>query len=131
MSVFIDTSAFLAVLNADDLNHFAAKKTWETLLLAETTLVTTNYVLVETFALLQRRFGIAAARSFHETIFPLLQVDWVDAVTHRAGIHAMLTANRRGLSLVDCVSFEAMRRLGIATAFAFDRHFAEQGFILT
>lgn len=130
MRVFVDTSAFLAVLNADNLNHSAAKLAWNTLLLSETPLVTTNYVLVETFALLQRRFGVSATRSFQESITPLLQIDWIDEATHKAGLQAMLTANRRSLSLVDCISFEAMRRLGIATAFAFDAHFAEQGFAL-
>jgi predicted nucleic acid-binding protein len=34
----------------------------------------------------------------------------------------------RDLSLVDCVSFEIMRDLGIATTFSFDDHFAQQGF---
>jgi len=29
---------------------------------------------------------------------------------------------------VDCVSFELMRRLGLARAFCFDSHFDEQGF---
>ncbi|MDP2857839.1 MAG: VapC toxin family PIN domain ribonuclease, partial [Bacillota bacterium] len=41
---------------------------------------------------------------------------------------ALLTAGRRNLSLVDCVSFDVMRRLGMEKAFAFDAHFAEQGF---
>ncbi len=40
----------------------------------------------------------------------------------------MLAANRRQLSLVDCVSFAAMRELGIEHYFAFDQHFDEQGF---
>jgi predicted nucleic acid-binding protein len=40
----------------------------------------------------------------------------------------MLTASKRNLSLVDCVSFEIMRALGIKTVFAFDPHFAEQGY---
>lgn len=39
----------------------------------------------------------------------------------------MLTANRRNLSLVDCVSFAAMRKLNIQYYFAFDKHFEEQG----
>lgn len=39
-----------------------------------------------------------------------------------------LTANRRQLSLVDCVSFTVMRERGIKTAFVFDDHFEEQGF---
>jgi predicted nucleic acid-binding protein len=41
---------------------------------------------------------------------------------------ALLTAGRRELSLVDCVSFACMRRLGITRALHFDRHFKEQGF---
>ncbi len=40
----------------------------------------------------------------------------------------LLIAARRQLSLVDCASFDAMRRLGITTVFTFDKHFAEQGF---
>lgn len=47
---------------------------------------------------------------------------------HGVAVTALLTAGKRQLSLVDCSSFEAMRRLGITSAFAFDRHFAEQGF---
>jgi predicted nucleic acid-binding protein len=35
---------------------------------------------------------------------------------------------RRHLTLVDCASFESMRRLTVRRAFAFDRHFEEQGF---
>jgi len=46
----------------------------------------------------------------------------------RAGVSALLTSGREQLSLVDCVTFELMRQLGIRTAFTFDRHFEEQGF---
>lgn len=44
----------------------------------------------------------------------------------------MVFAGRRGLSLVDCVSFAVMPRAGLrqAFAFAFDDHFAERGFLL-
>jgi predicted nucleic acid-binding protein len=47
---------------------------------------------------------------------------------HDRAIAALLTAGARDLSLVDCVSFEVMRLLGLDTAFAFDAHFAQQGF---
>ena len=49
---------------------------------------------------------------------------------HRAAAAALLAAGRRGISLVDCSSFEVMRRLGLERAFAFGRHFAEAGFQL-
>jgi len=42
----------------------------------------------------------------------------------------VLAANRRQLSLVDCVSFAAMRESGIEHYFAFDEHFDEQGFTM-
>ncbi len=47
-----------------------------------------------------------------------------------ASVLAFLTAGRRALSLVDCASLVVMRRLGVEKAFTFDRHFAEQGFML-
>ena len=128
MSVFIDTSALLAVLHAGDDNHRRAAKAWKALLGSGEDLVVTNYVLVEAVALLQHRFGHAAARSFQEDVVPVLRVAWVDDETHAEGMAALLTAGRRDLSLVDCVSFGTMRRLGITRALHFDRHFREQGF---
>jgi len=128
MSVFVDTSALFAVLDADDQNHEHAKQAWANLVTQEIELVCTNYVLVETFALAQNRLGMAAVRVLQEDVIPVLRVEWMDERAHSASITALLIAARRQLSLVDCVSFDTMRRLGIKTAFAFDRHFAEQGF---
>ncbi len=128
MTVFIDTSALLAVMDADDESHRRADGSWRKLLASDLSLATTNYVLVETFALAQSRLGLDAARSLRHDVIPALRVIWVDAELHEAGVTALLTAGRRRLSLVDCVSFEVMRREGIRQALAFDRHFTEQGF---
>ena len=128
MSAFVDTSALLAVLHASDKNHGRAARTWKGLLERDEELVCTNYVLLETLALLQARFGLAAVRDLVENVVPLLRVAWIDEEIHAAAVTALLTANRRLLSLVDCVSFATMRRLGIVRAFEFDRHFGEQGF---
>jgi predicted nucleic acid-binding protein len=128
MRVFVDTSALLAVLDADDASHPRADASWRGLLASEHSLTTTSYVLVETFALAQHRLGLEAARTLHQDVLPALDVVWVGADIHAAAATALLTAGRRRLSLVDCVSFEVMRRGGIRQAFAFDRHFAEQGF---
>jgi predicted nucleic acid-binding protein len=130
VSVFVDTSAFYAVLDADDLLHPAGKSAWMSLLEQRSVLHTTSYVLVETMALLQRRIGVEGARTFVADILPVVQVAWVDEGMHRSAQHALLVAARRDLTLVDCVSFQAMRRLGLATAFSFDQHLSEQGFKL-
>lgn len=128
MIVFLDTSAFYAVLDGDDANHKQAQAEWANLIGTENTLVTTNYIVEETFALAQNRLGLEAARAFQEDVLPLINLEWVTADIHRAGVAVVLAASRRGLSLVDCVSFEIMRASGIKVAFAFDRHFADQGF---
>ncbi len=130
MIAFIDTSAFYALLDRDDANHSRSKKIWSGLLNSDCTLVTSNYVLVETFALAQHRLGIEAVRGVQEEIVPLLNIEWIKDETHNAGIGALLTASKRKLSFVDCVSFEIMRALGLKDAFAFDPHFSEQGFTL-
>lgn len=128
MSVFVDTSALLAVLHAGDENHARAARAFRALLESKLDLVTTSYVLVETLALLQHRFGLAAVRGFQDDVAPVLDVVWVDAELHAEGTAALLTAGRRELSLVDCISFACMRRQGLTRAFHFDRHFKEQGF---
>jgi predicted nucleic acid-binding protein len=128
MRVFIDTSAFYALLDRDDENHRKAKNVWGDLLKDEDTLVTNNYVLVETFALIQHRLGIDAVRGFQNDVLPLVNIEFVFPEVHRSGVSALLSASRRNLSLVDCVSFETMRTLEIRMVFAFDPHFKEQGF---
>ena len=130
MRIFIDTSAFYALLDRDDTRHPRAKRAWIELLKAAHTLVTSNYVLVETSALLQNRLGMEAIRAFHDDVLPLINSEFVTSGTHRSGVATLLSASRRNLSLVDCVSFEVMRTSGINTVFAFDKHFKEQGFTL-
>ncbi|MEA3397847.1 MAG: PIN domain-containing protein [Chloroflexota bacterium] len=128
MDIFIDTSAFYALLDADDQNHERAKSAWIPWLDEQARFSCSNYVLLESSALIQRRLGMMALRRFQEDIIPLCQVHWVSPNLHAAALSALLAAGRRRLSLVDCTSFEIMRRLGLRTVFAFDRHFAELGF---
>jgi predicted nucleic acid-binding protein len=128
MITFIDTSAFYGILDRDDANHEKARDTWVELLAHETSLITTNYVLVESFALIQHRLGIAAVRAFQADILPVVLVEWVTDAIHRAAVSALLAASKRDLSLVDCVSFEIMQGTGVKTVFAFDPHFSQQGF---
>ena len=128
MNLFVDTSALFAIMDADDGNHRAAFAVLQGLLAGRDTLHTSNYVIVETVALLQNRIGLEAVRSFTADILPIVTVAWVDEGIHRSAHHALLVAGRRQVSLVDCVSFELMRRLDVDRAFCFDPHFAEQGF---
>ena len=125
--IFIDTTAFFAVLDEDDQQNASALNFWVNLLEQKSKIITNNYVLLETIALLQRRIGLTAVMDIRK-IVPLLQVDWLTADQHRVAVNYLIATNRRRLSLVDCASFETMHRLGIRQAFTFDKHFAEQGF---
>ena len=126
--MFVDTSALYAVLDRDDRFHSRAAAVWKELVLGAEPLLTSNYVLVETFALLQRRLGMEAVRTCSDRLQPMLTITWVGEDDHRTAMSALAAADRRALSLVDCVSFHLMRNARIRTAFAFDPHFTEQGF---
>jgi uncharacterized protein len=126
--IFVDTSAILAVANPLDHNHATAARVWQRLVAEKEGLISTNYVLVETVALLQARQGLDAVRAFHSAVAPLLQITWIDQTIHDAALQALAVANRRDLSLVDCTSIIVARQYNLHDCFAFDRHFAEQGF---
>jgi len=126
--IFVDTSAFYALLDGDDSEHSRAWKLWEGEPPGEGGLATTNYIVLESMALLQSRLGMPAVRVFHDAILPLVRIEWIDEVLHAQAVSAFIAADRRGLSLVDQSSFETMRRLEIRSAFTFDRRFRKYGF---
>jgi predicted nucleic acid-binding protein len=130
MTVFADTSAIYAVLDQSDAHHGKAVTVWTRLLTDSDILVTSNYVLLETSALVQQHLGMPALRALHEDLSPLLAIEWISEDTHKAAVEATLTASRKKLSVVDCASFHLMRAAGIRAAFCFDHHFREQGFEL-
>ncbi|MGH2390801.1 MAG: type II toxin-antitoxin system VapC family toxin [Chloroflexota bacterium] len=128
MTVFVDTSAFFSLLSDEDANHARSLETWAALHARQDPIETSNYVLLETMALAQRRLGMKAVHACHSVFFPLVEVVWVEVALHYRATAALLTASTRDLSLVDCVSFEMMRDRNLDIAFAFDQHFIRQGF---
>lgn len=120
MDVFVDTSAWYALLNRRDAFHGAAARIFRRLRDEAARLATTNYVVVETTALVAARLGRIAARRWMVDLLPVAEVLWVDRGVHEAAVAAFLGA-RGGTSLVDLVSFEVMRRAGLRRAFAFDK----------
>jgi predicted nucleic acid-binding protein len=127
-NVFIDTSAFYALMDRSDTYHDMAKKLWTALLDEEINLKTTNYIIIETLALLQSRLGFEAAHLYSSDILGLVDIYWVDELKHKLAFELWLGLGRKKLSLVDCVSFITMRHYKLENVFGFDRHFDEQGF---
>ena len=126
--VYVDTSAFLAVLNRNDDYHIIAQSAWAKLLDSKAELVINSFVLVESCALIQNRLGINALKTFIRKIQPILLIDWLEEDSFNASIYFLFEMNAQGLSIVDCSSFYTMTRLNISTAFTFDSHFLRQGF---
>jgi uncharacterized protein len=126
--VFMDTVGLLALWNADDQWHGAAEKAFTKIAQAETTLLTTTYVLLEC--------GNAAARSGIRTEVDRLREQFELADTliwpTTTDWQQAWAAYRRGgadsAGIVDHISFTVMRRSGISQAFTNDHHFRAAGF---
>ena len=128
MSVFVDTSFFIALLDDGDDMHVDAVVHWRRAAEERLSVLTSNYVVVESCAVLQRRLGVSAVRRLVCQLLDPVGVEWVTREDHERAVEALLGADRRQLSIVDCASFAMMRRLKVREFLAFDQHFAEQGF---
>ncbi len=123
-AVFVDTSGFYACLDGSDLFHPQAlalfmrgeAERWE--------LVTTNYVVHETWALIQRRLGWEAVEVFINDLLPRCTVEWVDKTLHDKAVLQCRRTRERRFSLTDAVSLECMARRNITQAIFQDEHFA-------
>ena len=74
MSVYVDTSALLSLLDRDDNDHEAVVEAMTGLVHSRTSLLTTSYALVETGALVRRRLGIEAFKVLGEAVSQSLEV---------------------------------------------------------
>ncbi|GAH89752.1 unnamed protein product, partial [marine sediment metagenome] len=127
-TVFVDTSAFYALMDSSDKHHAEAAAQWTSLIEEDFQLLTTNYVALETVALLQNRLGFDASSLWYGDVLGVAEVLWTDEYLHRLAFELWLSLGKRRISLVDCVGFVAMRQRQITRAFCFDGHFADEGF---
>jgi predicted nucleic acid-binding protein len=126
---FLDTSAIYAAADAADPNHRRAVRSLQALLDRGEDLLTHNYVLVESIALLQARLGLTAATRLARESAAFV-IEWVDDELHEAAVRELEASKKRQVSLVDHVSFLVMQRRHVVTAFAFDPHFTAAGYRL-
>jgi predicted nucleic acid-binding protein len=126
VSVFVDTSALYALLDADDANHASARQAFEGL--RDVELRTHAYVVVESLALISRRLGGAAADDLIDRLLPVIEVEPVDAALQSLALAAFRETGTPGISFVDRTSFAYMRLRAIKTAYTCDADFARAGF---
>jgi predicted nucleic acid-binding protein len=127
-SVFVDTSGFYAFLDRDDRFHTEAKRLFLKSEAGEWALVTSSYVLHESWALIQARLGWDAVEDFLRELVVRCRIVWVDERFHQLGAARARQARERRLSLTDCVSFEVMLAEGCLEYLGDDEHFKTAGF---
>ncbi len=122
---FVDTSAFYALLDADDSHHRKAVGLFSQLAHSRARLLTSNHVLFETYSLVQSRLGQWMAQSWLGKLN--MRVERTTAEDEQRAVQIVLEYRDKEFSLVDASSFALMERLGLRRAIAFDPHFRQYG----
>ena len=123
--VLWDSSAILALLDADDADHGRAVVVADRIVAERRPSFVTNYIEVEAHALLLRKLGRVIARQWLLSGgLPVLRV--LPQEEERA--KAILAAHAdKDWSLCDAISFAVLESRGARMAFTFDRHFRQYG----
>ena len=133
--VMVDTWAWLALNEEDDADHELAEAANSELLDSGYALVTTNFILDETYTLLRRRTSAQQAIRFGHDIQQAVESGALELITIDSEIEAEAWKifetyhEVKGLSYTDCTTFAIMRKLGITEAFTVDEHFPMMGFV--
>ncbi len=127
--VFVDTSAFVALRNASEREHKAARRTMLDLVGERVSMFTSNYVFAETYTALLVRVGRVEAMNWGSafrsgTAVELLRTD----ETIEEDAWAILEDRvDKAWSYVDATSFAVMAREDVTEAFSFDQNFRQRG----
>jgi predicted nucleic acid-binding protein len=127
--IFIDTSAFLALENRKDEYHKPALIFRDFLLQSKEPLLTSDYVLDESYTIIRLRAGHSIAVEFGEMIqaSDLVEIKYVPKEILREAWHIFKSFADKQFSFTDCTSFALMESLQIRAAFTFDHHFNQYG----
>ncbi len=129
--VFVDTAAWLALINVDDDFHQLAKQVRIQLQQDNLSLVTSNFVLLEVADALTALKFRSKTINFINRLQNLsgLQIIPVSQSLFDAGWQLYTQRLDKDWGLTDCISFAIMQQEEITLAFTSDRHFEQAGFI--
>ena len=120
MSVSVDTSAWFAAINRKDQNHHRAAEIFS----REKDLVTSDYVLVETWLLIKNRVGFKTAPTFWSAIKGgLARLEKVTDTDLQRAWTVGEDFSDQSFSLVDLSCFVMVERLRLTRVISFDTDF--------
>jgi len=129
-SVFVDSSAWIALFSARDQHHAECDQLFRQAVARRTLLLTTNLVLAEVHRLLLYRAGTrpAAAALGRIEASALVTLVFPGAADHRAARSWLATLQSERISYTDAVSFAVMCSSKCKCVMSFDRDFELAGF---
>ena len=132
MTMFVDTSGWIALFDKSDQYFPTAIKHWREMLNEPLTLLTTDYVLDETLTHLLYRCGRKVALQFGDWAFATshLEIQFIDNEVWQAAWEMFQAYEDKQWAFTDCTSFIVMQRQQVWQAFSFDQHFEQAGFRL-
>jgi len=125
--VFVDASAWIALMHTRDVYHDEAIVIMRRLLDADDILVVTNWTAYEALSFLKGRAGYDAASALGQ-ILEDKELVWWEPVTPEVEERALDMFWRfkdKTWGVVDCASLVVMALVGCQRAFGFDHHFVE------
>ncbi len=130
-SVFVNTSGWLALYNRNDPNHAAAKDLWEDLRQRPIRLVTTDYVLDQTFTALKVFGSLHAAQAFNELVknSMLIRLFMADSVIFDRAWNVFIDDEQSHWTFTDCINYAVVQYLGVSEVFTFDPGFSAPGMV--
>jgi uncharacterized protein len=128
--IFIDTVAWLALLNASDALHAPAHQIMEQLRAQQARLTTTEFVLLEVADALCLPLVRDQTIRFIEGLrrLPVLEIVPASEDLVAAGWKLYCQRNDKAWGLTDCISFAVMQERHLTQAFTSDHHFTQAGF---
>jgi predicted nucleic acid-binding protein len=132
-TVFWDTSAFVALGNADDDLHEQAVQASEVLARQNAHILTTSAVLTEVANTFSQRGWRPVALQLVQSLCQSVEmgvagVIHVDEALWERGWALFVERPDKHWGLTDCISFVVMQDQSITRAFSSDRHFEQAGF---
>jgi len=128
--LFVDTSWFKAFSDPSDDFYKNATKQYKKINKEKINLITTNYILDESYTLIRTKVGYQSSMDFREMLVSLVGTLKLIRVIPLDEFKAWewFIKDWSRLSFTDCTSFAVMKRVGLEDVATFDQHFTKAGF---